>query len=413
MESLSTRNLISATQNGFLPRYASIPVRLPRIGTHVSRKRFVLYSKKAAFQDYQGYAKPSRLLVATEPEICTDSSLEKKFKSFKVRGSKSLYKVKLQTSSIYGSGLSNLNAGILLCLIDENGDSILQRIPASLIKEHSNQLEAEVVSDVLHFQRGSLDEFAFEGPKLQKIESLWVGIESGQWRIGGINLITTCRYQSTLEENGGKEAPYIGYEYKFEVEDTLLGEGSDLSMVELRPCLITEFSGDNLALLNKYLPEPNSVATDGKSKEESMRDYADLKFSLLFYDTLLVLSGSSIASFSAGENAAFGFLTGGIIGFLYLLLLQRSVDGLPAPGSKLVDKKGKFDQLLGRIRGPVSSLVLAFIFAVIAVKYGSEDGAVDLTPKELMFGMLGFLSCKVAVVLAAFKPVPLGLGENK
>lgn len=406
-------NLISTTQNELLPRYASRPVRLPRIGTHVRRKRFVLYSKKAAFQDYQGYAKPSRLVVATEPEICTDSSLEKKFKSFKVRGSESLYKVKLQTSSIYGSGLSDLNAGILLCLIDENGDSILQRIPASLIKEHSNQSEVEVVSDVLHFQRGSVDEFAFEGPKLQKIESLWVGIESGQWRICGINLITTCRRQSTLEENGGKEAPYIGFEYKFKVEDTLLGEGSDLSMIELRPCLITEFSGDNLTLVNKYLPEPNSVATDVISKEESMREYADLKFSLLFYDTLLVLSGSSIAAFSAGENAAFGFLTGGIIGFLYLLLLQRSVDELPAPGSNSVDKKGKFDQLLGRIKGPVSSLVLAFIFAVIAVKYGSEDGAVDLTPKELLFGMLGFLSCKVAVVLAAFKPVPMGLGDNK
>lgn len=216
-----------------------------------------------------------------------------------------------------------------------------------------------------------------------------------------------------MEENGRKEAPYIGFEYKFKVEDTLLGEGSDLSMIELRPCLITEFSGDNLALVNKYLLEPNSVATDVISKEESMREYADLKFSLLFYDTLLVLSGSSIAAFSAGENAAFGFLTGGIIGFLYLLLLQRSVDGLPAPGSNSVDKKGKFDQLLGRIKGPVSSLVLAFIFAVIAVKYGSEDGAVDLTPKELMFGMLGFLSCKVAVVLAAFKPVPMGLGDNK
>lgn len=242
--------------------------------------------------------------------------------------------------------------------------------------------------------------------------SLFCPTISGQWRICGINLITTCR---RLEENGGKEAPYIGYEYKFKVEDTLLGEGSDLSMVELRPCLITEFSGDNLALLNKYLPEPKSVATDGISKEESMREYADLKFSLLFYDTLLVLSGSSITSFSAGENAAFGFLTGGIIGFLYLLLLQRSVDGLPAPGSNSVDDKGKLDQLLGRIKRP-ASLVLAFIFAVIAVKYGSEGGAagaVDLTPKELMFGMLGFLSCKVAVVLAAFKSVPMGLGENK
>lgn len=291
MEPLSMRNLISATQIGFLPRYSSGHVRIPRSIIHLRRFRFVLYSKKAAFPDFQGYAKPSRLLVATEPELCTDSSLEKLFTSFKVRGSECLYTVKLQTSSIYGSGLSNLNAGILLCLIDENGDSILQRIPASLTKE-PNQVDAKV-SDVLQFQRGSVDDFAFEGPKLQKIESLWISVES------------------------------------------------------------------------------------------------------------------------AGENAAFGFLTGGTIGFLYLLLLQRSVDGLPAPASKSIDKKGKLDQLFGRFKGPVSALVLAFIFAAVAVKYGSGDGAVDLTPKELLFGILGFLSCKVAVVLAAFKPMPMGLEENK
>ncbi|KAH7837583.1 hypothetical protein Vadar_015485 [Vaccinium darrowii] len=379
MEPLSMGNLISATQTTFLPRYSSGPVRIPRSITHLRRFRFVLYSKKAAFQDFQGYAKPSRLLVAKEPELCTDSSLEKLFTSFKVRGSECLYRVKLQTSSIYGSGLSNLNAGILLCLIDENGDSILQRIPASLTKE-PNQVEAKI-SDVLQFQRGSVDEFAFEGPKLQKIESLWISVESGQWRLGGISLMTTFPYQSTLDENGRKEAQYIGSEYKFEVEDTLL--------------------------------EPNSVTTDGTSKEESMREYANLKLSLLFYDALLILSGSSLASFSAGENAAFGFLTGGTIGFLYLLLLQRSVDGLPAPASKSIDKKGKLDKLFGRFKGPVSTLVLAFIFAAVAVKYGSGDDAVDLTPKELLFGMLGFLSCKVAVVLAAFKPMPMGLGENK
>ena len=74
-------------------------------------------------------------------------------------------------------GLSDLNAAV--CLIDENGDSILQRIPASLIREHSNQLEDNVVSDVLYFQRG--DEFIFEGPNLGKIEALWIGVESGSY----------------------------------------------------------------------------------------------------------------------------------------------------------------------------------------------------------------------------------------
>ena len=32
-----------------------------------------------------------------------------------------------------------------------------------------------------------------------------------------------------------------------------------------------------------------------------------------------------------------------------------------------------------------------------------------LTPKDLIVGMVGFLACKVSVVLAAFKPIRPGL----
>ncbi|KAF5930072.1 hypothetical protein HYC85_030945 [Camellia sinensis] len=270
--------------------------------------------------DFQSYAKPSRLLLATEPEVCADSSLEKILTSFKVRGCKCLYKVKLHTSNIYGSGLSDLNVGILLCLIDENGDSILQRIPASMIKEHSNQLEDKIVSDVLHYQRGSVGEFAFEGPKLGQVEALWISLESGQWRLGDVSLIVTFLYQPTSRENGGKEIQYIGFEYRFEVEDTFLCEGSDISIPKLRPCLVREFSWDNLTLLSEYLLQPTSIVSDsGITNEESMREYADLKYSLLLNDSLLVLVGSSIAFFSVGKNAAFAFLGCGI--GLYLLLL--------------------------------------------------------------------------------------------
>ncbi|KAF5930066.1 hypothetical protein HYC85_030939 [Camellia sinensis] len=478
MESLSMRHLISATHNSILTRYpsssTSTPIRINRFRNQDTHLRFVLCSQKSAFQaseplkaeigvrsftiaiesmevdivkaaldwrssllklvvnsmilqnlliflivelplifsnillsdsDFQGYAKPSRLFLAAEPEVCADSSLERILTSFKVGGCKCLYKVKLHTSNIYGSGLSDLNAGILLCLIDENGDSILQRIPASLIKEHCNQLEDKIVSDVLHFQRGSVDEFAFEGPKLGQVEALWISLESGQWRLGDVSLIVTFLYQPTSEENGRKEIQYVGFEYRFAVEDTLLGEGSDISMAELRPGLVREFSWDNLTLLSEYLLQPTSIVSDsGITNEESMREYADLKYSLLLYDGLLVLAGSSIASFSVGENAAFAFLGGGIGGFLYLSCCIISIN----------KQRGKFAQIFGRFKGPVSSLVLAFVFATIAVKYGSGDsGGMVLTPKEVVFGMLGFLACKVAVVLAAFKTMPMGLEENE
>lgn len=66
-------------------------------------------------------------------------------------------------------------------MIDENGYSILQRLPATSSKEHLVQSDKEVVSDVIHFQRGSVDVFTFEGPKLQKIIALWISPESGQY----------------------------------------------------------------------------------------------------------------------------------------------------------------------------------------------------------------------------------------
>ncbi|XP_052184253.1 uncharacterized protein LOC127796244 isoform X2 [Diospyros lotus] len=361
----------------------------------------------------EGYANPLRLLPSKEPEVCRGSSLENVLQSFKVGGSECLYKVKLQTSNTYGSGLSDINAGILLCLIDAKGDSILQRIPASLIKDHSNQLEDNYVSDeALHFHRGSIDEFIFEGPKLGKLSSLWISLESGQWRLGGVGLIALCCNELTSEAND-RNIEYFVSEYRFEVEDTLLGEGSDISMAELRPCLVKEFSGDNLNVLSENFLQPTTlVASSGSSNEESMKKYAELKLSLLLYDALLVLAGSSVASFSAGENAAVAFLCGGIGGFLYLFLLQRSVDGLPAPALTSMKNLGKSDQIFRK--GPLWSLVLAFTLSVVAVKYGSGGGVTPaLTPKELLSGMLGFLASKVAVVLAALKPLPTGLEQNK
>ncbi|XP_027122316.1 uncharacterized protein [Coffea arabica] len=149
------------------------------------------------------------------------------------------------------------------------------------------------------------------------------------------------------------------------------------------------------------------------SSEESMKEYADLKFSLLLYDAMLILTGSSIASFSLGENAALAFLTGGIGGFLYLLLLQRSIDGLPAAEIVPTNRMENFGQILGKSRGSLTSLVLAFALAVIAARYISGDAAGVLTPNDPIFGMVGFLMCKISVVLAAFRPLPTGSRENK
>ncbi|KAL0369377.1 UNVERIFIED_CONTAM: hypothetical protein Sangu_0255800 [Sesamum angustifolium] len=111
--------------------------------------------------DFQEYAKPSRLLPASEVKVCPDASAEKAVTSLTSGRTECLYRVKLQTSKIYGSGLSDMTSGVLLCLIDEKGSSILQRLPATSVRTDSWS-EDKDMPDTVHFQGGSVDEFAFE-----------------------------------------------------------------------------------------------------------------------------------------------------------------------------------------------------------------------------------------------------------
>ncbi|CAL5214119.1 unnamed protein product [Lathyrus oleraceus] len=379
-----------------------------RISTQLKHLRFSIHSKfsDTNFQDFGSYAKPAGLLPASEVKVYTNTSLESILSSIKEDRSKSLFRVKLVTSNLYASSITDFNAGVLLCFIDEDGNSILQRLPASLMTGHSAES-----GDRLHFQRGSVDEFIFEGPRITRLEALWVGVESGQWRLGNISLmVISSEWKPSLPV---EEVPqYTGFQYDFPVEDVLLGEGTNLSMLELRPSLVTQLEGtDPVSLFNKELYDSTLLLNPKISKEESMEEYSNLKFSLLFYDAVLIFFGTSITSFSSGENTGFAFLIGGIGGFLYLLLLQRYVDGLP--GSELItsNKKGT-DALFKGLKGPIVSVALALAFAVFVVKYSSGDYIdVTLTPKDIIVGMIGFLACKVSVVLSAFKPITPKLHE--
>ncbi|XP_010480058.1 PREDICTED: uncharacterized protein LOC104758807 isoform X2 [Camelina sativa] len=315
----------------------------------------VICSKTSDYQDFQSYARPLRLLPVEEVKIC------KKNPSFTVSETRSLYKT-------IPANFSSLDPEVV-----ENGESF-------------------------KFQRGSVDEFTFEGTKLGKIRAFWIGLESGQWRVGGVSL--------WVVNPQGKEtdAETFCYRYDFEVDELLLGERSDLSMVELRPIRITELTDSD------QIPSSTSLDVDRTtvSNEESMEEYANLKLSLLLYDAILILLGSSVFSFSLGESSAIAFFFGGTMGFLYLLLLQRSVDELQAPGSS---SSGNSNQTLsGRLKIPVLTLALAIGLTVLAVRghIGGDLTAFAVTPKEILVGTLGFLVCKVAVVLAAFKPLKDG-----
>lgn len=221
----------------------------------------------------------------------------------------------------------------------------------------------------------------------------------GQWRVGGVSLwVVNPRGQ------GKTDAETYCYRYDFEVDEIMLGESSDLSMVELRPTRITELTDSD------QITSSSPLDLDGTfvSNEQSMEEYANLKLSLLLYDAILILLGSLLFSFSLGKNSAIAFFFGGTMGFLYLLLLQRSVDELQAPRSSASENSNQI--LSGRLKIPVLSLALATGLSVLAVRgYIGEDLiAFAVTPREIVVGTFGFLMCKVAVVLAALKPLKDG-----
>jgi hypothetical protein len=187
-------------------------------------------------------------------------------------------------------------------------------------------------------------------------------------------------------------------QYKFDGTAISLGERS-VSMTELRPVLTTELQGKDLSSLPASSVTSNLKAKK-ESKEQSMRDYADLKFSLLIYDLALVLTGFGGLSLSSYEKESYVFLFGGFCGFLYLILLQRSVDAIPGP--ELYPESGKVQNSMRR---PLLILALVIAASAVLVKYRSGDSSFVLTPAELFAGAAGFWANKISVLLSAFKPL--------
>lgn len=311
--------------------------------------------------------------------------------------------VELHTSKDFGSCLRDLNAAVLLCLIDKKGCSILQRISsASYVNLGEEKVDS---SDSINFQRGSVDIVTFAGPKLGKLEALWIGVESGSWRIDGLHLAVIngplCLGRSIDEI---KEARVNGMQYKFEVDNLPLGEGG-VSVTEMRPVLSAEIFSDNILTISSLNFSLSSRLDTGTySNEESMQEYEDLKLSLLIYDTLLITAGFIITSSAVSSEVGYAFLLGGMAGLLYLLLLQRSVDGLPIIASTTDAKFYDFRQTPLGLKWPLFSLVLILIISLTVVKYGIGGASISLSPTELLLGAAGFLTCKIAVVLAAFRP---------
>ncbi|XP_015698122.1 uncharacterized protein LOC102716539 [Oryza brachyantha] len=389
----------------------NIPITRRKLRKQNRCQRVAALSKISALQDPVASVKPSRLLQTDELRIFRSNVPEEIISAVELEESDAFYMLELGTSREFSSSLLDKNAAILICIIDADGDSLLQRVPA-IYWDHS--AEGRKAEQLLPFQSGSVDTVTFKGSKLQRIKEIWVGLESGSWRINNLSLKVIHGPLNTPPDlEATPELKFNGLQYTFDKISMLLGEDGT-SVVEARPVAVTDLSGISLSDLQEgQLSSASTTSSILEMKEDGLKEYADLKQSLLLYDLAIVITGFSAFTLASNDSAAYSFLVGGIGGFLYLLLLQKSVDGLPVlsspseAGSSQPSVKG-----FSGIRRPWLILSLLMVAGAVALKYGAGGDKIELTPVELFVGTAGFLANKVAVLLAAFKPFQSSLNTE-
>ncbi|CAM0150530.1 unnamed protein product [Urochloa decumbens] len=401
-----------SVHSNFLPGWLLLN-NSPRIYCHVfpdgkklkrrkGRQLMTCFSKGSSLQDSMSSVKP-RLLPTEELQTYPNTVPEEIFSTIRLDDFDAFYVLELSTSREFSSSLLDKNSAILIFLIDVDGDSLLQRVPAIYSGQTMTGIKAE---QSMPFQSGSVDVITFKGSKLQRIKEVWIGLESGSWRLDGLSLkVIHGPVDPPKDINGTPEFKFNGLQYTFNKINVLLGEDG-ASVAEARPVAIMDLSGVSLSDLQEGQLFSGSTASMVKEmKEDGLRQYADLKQSLLLYDAATVITGFSIFTLASNDNAAYSFLVGGIGGFLYLLLLQRSVDGLPviSSPSEAGSTQPSVSGFSG-VRRPWLILSLVMVAGAVALKYGGGD-SFELTPTELFVGTAGFLANKVAVLLAAFKPM--------
>lgn len=243
-----------------------------------------------------------------------------------------VYTVRLITSFVRGSALSDPNAGVNVCLIGHDGRAVLHRVPpVNDPREALNSMDdicsvaAEEVgancvvaasspaptwapgkepAPRLRFQEGSRDEVSILAPELGPLAAVMVSPEGGSWALEEVNVSSSrtnhidrfvCR-----EQLGGRKGEPAAY------------------LMPVPPGAVVYGSGQGARILTKEQAAALRCA--------SMSDYKDMKQRLLVATALLTAGGSGIAALASGPAAAVPFALGGCAGLLYQYLLQVGAD---------------------------------------------------------------------------------------
>ena len=123
-----------------------------------------------------------------------------------------------------------------------------------------------------------------------------------------------------------------------------------------------------------------------ESRLAYLQEYKERKDRILTYSTLLSVLGCATLSVSFDVTKGVPFALGGFIGTVYQLLLQQEVDQIGKEHSDIFTRA---------ISNPIIRWLILYALGAYGIKHSTSE--------ELLLGIVGFLTYKVAIIGAYLK----------
>lgn len=333
---------------------------------------------------------------------------------------KTVYTLRITTSSDRKASLSEPASGVLVCLVNDSGDSLLRYIPncesASDVDSAMREICANIEDIPLgadcslsmgspapdskytkhRFEQGAVSEVSFVGPNLgPHLCGVIVGPQSGTWGCSDVVVSSSAEY-------GGISCKFLNTDGRMILGEDPLHSAAYLERVP--DGSIVYGQGESARVLSA------SDALEVAAK--NMVWYNTMKKKLLFYTATVGCVGMFLVQASLGSAAALSFGCGSLASFGYQLSLQKKVDTI---GAQPTLEKGANMRLSSPL---INALPLVGVSLAAWTVYSnpsllgqtieSSNDVVDMTSNfSLTMALLaGFASQKLAVILFSVEGVP-------
>lgn len=337
-----------------------------------------------------------------------------------IKQPKTVYTLRITTSPDRNATLSDTSSGVLVCLMNEQGDSLLRFLPclestteiAATLKDicASGEIPPGADCSVImgsptpttspyskhRFLSGAVTEVSFVGTNLGSLSAVIVGPQSGTWGCSEVVV-------SSSAEGGG-------FSSKFKCRDGSRSSG-------IRPALLGKDPLHSAAYLER-VPQGAVVYGQGESAQilssrdalemavKNMEWYDEMKKKLLFYTATVGCVGAGLAYISIGHMASLAFASGSMMSFWYQIGLQKKVDTIGKDTPPADEKESS--RLLGALPLVGVSAVAWLVYthpsllglgSVVSMGQDAVEIGLEGNFSLTMALLAGLLSQKVAVLI--------------